>query len=100
MKHRWLTLSLLMSVAPLAIAAQPWQKDAAHGIVKKIDAVHGVVTLDAGPVASLNMPAMVMDYTLASKSMAAKLRGGENVDFTVVARGNDYIVDHIAPAAH
>ena len=87
--------------ASLALASQiSWQAGAAHAVVTKIDAAHGVVTLDAGPIASLGMPAMIMDYTLGQRAMASRLKVGQHVDFTAVMKGNDYVVDHIAPAAH
>ncbi|WP_323054904.1 copper-binding protein [Dechloromonas sp. A34] len=51
-----------------------------------VDAATGGVTISHGPVASLNWPAMKMDFVLANPSLVAGLKPGAAVEFEFVER--------------
>ncbi len=68
---------------------------AAHkisGTVKEVDPIGTTVTLDHGPVKTLNWPAMSMKFKLGDKVSMDKLKKGNKVDVDVVQRGKDYVV--------
>ena len=69
------------------------------GIVRAIDAGHGTVTLDAGPIASIGMAAMTMPYPVHRKALLARLRIGEKVRFTLGQHGDALQIDSIEPVA-
>lgn len=68
------------------------------GTVRKIDAVKGTVTLSHGPIASLNWPAMTMNFKLKDASLAKGIKVGDVVDFELVQSGRDYVVTRLRPS--
>jgi RND family efflux transporter MFP subunit len=59
----------------------------AIGVVNAIDAAAGAVTISHEPVASLQWPAMKMDFVLANPGLVAGLQPGAAVAFEFVERG-------------
>jgi Cu/Ag efflux protein CusF len=64
----------------------------ASGIVKKIDAAKGSVTVAHGPVPDLKWPAMTMAFTVKDKALMEKLVVNKKVDFEFVEAGKHYVV--------
>lgn len=64
----------------------------ATGVVKKVDAKAGTVTLAHDPVKSLKWPAMTMGFTVKDKSLLDKLAAGKKVEFEFVQQGKDYVI--------
>lgn len=64
----------------------------ASGVVKKVDAAKGRVTLAHGPVAELKWPAMTMGFAVEDKALLEKLVVGKKVAFEFVERGKSYVV--------
>jgi Cu(I)/Ag(I) efflux system protein CusF len=56
------------------------------GVVKKIDAKAGSVTLQHGPIAALNWPAMTMAFK-ADPALLTTVKVGQSVSFTVKTDG-------------
>ncbi|WP_309604362.1 copper-binding protein [Phenylobacterium sp.] len=52
------------------------------GIIRKLDAKGGAVTLQHGPIAALKWPAMTMTFKI-EPGLLTGLRVGQKVDFTV-----------------
>ncbi len=69
------------------------------GVVRAIDAGHGTVTLDAGPIAAIGMDAMTMAYPLHSKALLTRLHVGEKVHFTLAQHGDALQIDTIEAVA-
>ncbi len=67
----------------------------ASGVVKKVDAAKGNVTLAHGPVAELKWPAMTMGFTVKDKALLEKLAVGKKIDFEFVEQGKSYVVTAI-----
>ena len=59
----------------------------ADGTLNAIDLAAGSVTISHGPVASLNWPAMKMDFVLANPALVAGLKPGTAVAIEFVERG-------------
>lgn len=59
------------------------------GLITRIDAAGGMLTIDAGAIPGF-MEAMEMQYRLASPRLASGLKVGDRIDFDV--DGRDYTV--------
>jgi len=79
-----------MGVKPVADAKQ--ETHTATGTVKKADPKSGKVTLQHGPVASLNWPAMTMAFKVKDKALWPKLEDGKKVEVEFTKQGADYVV--------
>lgn len=64
----------------------------AAGVVKKVDPKAGTVTMDHGPVKSLNWPAMTMTFGLSDKALIDKLKPGAKVEFEFVQQGRKSVI--------
>lgn len=64
----------------------------ASGVVKKMDAAKGTVTISHGAVKDLKWPAMTMTFRVKDKSLLEQLKVDKKVDFTFVQQGNDYVI--------
>ena len=64
------------------------------------DAAAGTVTLSHGPVASLNWPAMTMDFAVANPALQAALKPGARVAVDFVERKpGEWVITAVRPAA-
>jgi Cu(I)/Ag(I) efflux system protein CusF len=69
------------------------------GVIKKLDAKSGSVTLQHGPIAALSWPAMTMSFK-ADPALLANLKVGQKVSFTVKTGGDMPEVVAIQPSAN
>jgi Cu(I)/Ag(I) efflux system periplasmic protein CusF len=67
----------------------------ASGTVTKLDEKRGTVTISHGPVPSLKWPPMTMRFAVKDKTVSAKLKPGQKIDFAFVKEGKDYVVTEI-----
>jgi len=65
------------SAAPATAA----QSVSGTGTVKGVDATADNITLNHEPITALKWPAMTMDFKLADKALAAKVKTGDKVKF-------------------
>jgi Cu(I)/Ag(I) efflux system protein CusF len=65
------------------------------GIVKKVNAKAGTVTLDHEPVKTLKWPAMTMGFKVEDKSMLDKLAEGKKVEVEFKQVGKDYVITSV-----
>ena len=75
--------------APAAAASAPAAKSAGHqaqGVIDSIDAKDASINLRHGPVASLNWPAMTMEFKLANAALLKDLKAGDKVSVEFVER--------------
>ena len=64
-----------------------------------VDAKDGTVSLSHGPVASLNWPAMTMEFKAANPSLLQALKPGAKVDVEFVERQpGEWVITSVAPA--
>ena len=76
-----------MSKMPTAPAAGPQ----GTGVVRKLDPKAGSVTLQHGPIAALNWPAMTMAFK-ADPALLTDLKVGQQVIFTLKTGGAPEVV--------
>jgi Cu(I)/Ag(I) efflux system membrane fusion protein len=78
---------------------QPVAKGGGHhaeGTVEEFDASAGTVTLSHGPVASLNWPAMTMEFKTANESLQTALKPGATVAVEFVERAQgEWVITHV-----
>ena len=64
----------------------------ATGVVKKVDAKAGTVTLDHEPVKSMNWPAMSMTFQVKDKALMEKFAAKRKVEVEFEQSGKDYVI--------
>lgn len=74
------TAILGLAIAGAAIAQSAGD---ATGKVAKIDVSAGKITIDHGPIKSLDMPAMTMVFKAGEDSMLKAVKPGDRIKFTV-----------------
>lgn len=62
------------------------------GIVKKVDAKTGVVTLAHDPVKSMNWPAMTMGFKVKDQMLLDKFAESKKVEVQFQQQGKDYVI--------
>ncbi|MBA4011836.1 MAG: hypothetical protein C0481_08225 [Phenylobacterium sp.] len=63
------------------------------GVIKKVDAKTGSVTIAHDPIKALNWPAMTMPFKVADKALLAKVKVGAKVRFDL----NGQVITAIRP---
>jgi Cu/Ag efflux protein CusF len=67
------------------------------GTINSVDAKVGKINLSHEPIASLDWPAMTMDFDVQDKAMLSKLKVGQKVTFTLIEiRKGKYVISEIA----
>jgi Cu/Ag efflux protein CusF len=101
-------LAALLGIGGVALATESHDHGAAHpattetiaatGTVKSVDAAAGKLVIDHDPIPALKWPRMVMDFRLADKAMAGRVKAGDKVRFTLTpGEKGSYIVIAIEP---
>jgi len=65
------------------------------GVVKRIDAARGVVSLKHDPVKSLNWPGMTMDFNVRDAKLLAGVKTDQKVRFEFVEEKGRYVITGI-----
>ena len=84
-------IALCLAVFAVAAGAQ----NAASGVVKKVDAASGKVTIAHGPVPSLKWPAMTMGFVVKDKKLLDRMPMEKKIDFEFVQQGKDYVITRV-----
>lgn len=99
---KWILLSALAMATPLY--AQPVTPSAAQaammseGVVRKIDAANGKITLRHGPIANLDMPAMTMVFRVQPVELLNTVKVGDTIRFHAERLDGVFSVTAIQPA--
>lgn len=67
----------------------------ATGTVKSVDADKGTVTIDHGPVSTMNWPAMSMAFKAKDKKAVQSLKPGQEIEFDFMQQGKDYVITRV-----
>jgi Cu(I)/Ag(I) efflux system protein CusF len=75
--------AVALSLSVLASSAAPAQDEMVKGVVKKIDAGAGKITLTSGPIKSLDMDEdnMTMVFHVQDPAMLKQVKVGDKVQF-------------------
>jgi len=83
-----------MKDMPMGASAQG-QTHHATGTIKNVDAAKDTVTVDHGPVKSLEWPAMTMTFAVKDKTLFDKLTVGKKAEFEFSQDGKGYVVTSV-----
>ncbi len=78
-----------------AASASADQAYSGVGIVRRVDAAQGKVTLQHEPIESLGWPAMTMAFHVKDGHLLAGLEPGRKVHFAFVQQGSQYVITSI-----
>lgn len=67
------------------------------GVVKAVDTRKGTVTIQHGPIAGLNWPAMTMAFKASPASLLQRVTVGEPVRFKLMKMSGDVVLTAIQP---
>jgi Cu(I)/Ag(I) efflux system periplasmic protein CusF len=73
----------------------PRKSHQAAGKVKSVDTAKGTVTIDHGPVASMNWPAMTMTFKAKDKKMLEGVKAGQNIEIDFQQQGKDHVITKV-----
>lgn len=65
--------------------------------VQAIDLDKGIVKLAHGPIASLNWPAMTMNFQVKERVLMQGVKVHDTVTFTFIQANGDYVITAIRP---
>ena len=89
-----LIVALALAAASGAAVAQSTHP--ATGVVKKVDAAKGTVTLAHDPIQSLKWPAMTMDFRVRDTASLAALKPGQKIEFELIEeKKGSYVISRI-----
>ena len=91
--------TISLAAALPAIAAEPEQTHAAHGVVKSVDAGAGTAKIAHDPIKSLKWPKMTMDFKAKDPALLNGLEPGMEVDFEIIKAEGGYRIMKIEPTA-
>ena len=73
----------------------PGKSHQAAGKVKSVDAAKGTVTIDHGPVASMNWPAMTMSFKAKDKKMLEGIKPGQKIEIDFEQQGKEQVITKV-----
>ena len=89
-------LILTLALAAASVTAMAQSAHPATGVVKKVDAAKGTVTLAHDPIKSLNWPAMTMDFRVRDTANLAALKPGQKIEFELIEeKKGSYVISRI-----
>ena len=88
---------------PAAAPGTPAASGQVHkgqGTVRAVDLQAGTINVEHGPIATLNWPAMTMDFQVKDKALLKGVKPGQSAEIDIVQQGpGQFVVTRIAPAA-
>jgi Cu(I)/Ag(I) efflux system periplasmic protein CusF len=81
--------------APVAAGSPAASPAFAEGVVRRVNAATGTVTIAHGPLTHLDMPPMTMGFRLAGAASLAGLSTGDQVRFVAGKEGRTLVVTQI-----
>lgn len=100
---KWIPLLAALAIAT-PLYAKPVTPPAVQssvmteGVVRKIDAANGKITLKHGPIVNLDMPGMTMVFRVQMPELLNTVKVGDTVKFHVESVNGTLTVTEIHPA--
>lgn len=70
-----------------------------RGTLHAVHTQSGVLEIEHGPIASLNWPAMTMEFKTKESALLQGLRPGQAVEFEFSEQAGEYVIERLTPAA-
>lgn len=83
-----------MPARPSSSSAAPVAGALATGEVLEVDAKEQRVLVKHGPIASIGMDAMTMEFLVPDRKLLLRLKPGDRIRFAVVWRKGEYEITH------
>jgi len=87
----------LAAGAPLHADTHAPSSAMSDGVLRRIDAANGKITLKHGPLANLAMPAMTLVFQVQPRALQDAVKTGDTVKFQVEKISGAYTVTAIQP---
>ncbi len=65
------------------------------GMVVSVDKAAGKVKLQHEAIPAIGWGAMTMDFKVTDKAVLEKVKKGEQIEFTLIKRGQEYLISNI-----
>lgn len=65
------------------------------GVIRKVNIGDAKLTIEHGPIASLDWPPMTMDFAVNDKALLEKAKPGQQVEFEFAESGGGYLVSRV-----
>ena len=88
-------VSLLVGLVAMQFTIAATVSHGGVATVKAIDLDKGIVKLAHSPIASLNWPAMTMNFKTKERTLLQGIKVGDVVTFTFIQLNGDYVITHI-----
>jgi len=90
------TLSMMAVVLNVTVALPAWSQSLTDGLVTKVDASAGKITIKHGPMKKFDMEEeMTMVYRAQDPSMLQAVKGGDKVKFDAENINGQFVVTKI-----
>jgi len=90
------TLSMMAVVLNVTVALPAWSQSLTDGLVTKVDASAGKITIKHGPMKKFDMKEeMTMVYRAQDPSMLQAVKGGDKVKFDAENINGQFVVTKI-----
>lgn len=76
-------------------AAAPNEAEVVEGEIKRVNKSAGALTIQHGPIRSMDMPGMTMEFKVRDKGMLENVKRGDKVRFTLGA-GDDMVIESLS----
>ncbi len=83
------------ATAVLLAASYAQAGDMTNGVIKRVDAANGKLTIKHEEIVNLDMPGMTMVFDLKDKTAAGRFVPGDAVKFAVELDGNTMVITQI-----
>lgn len=94
-RHSGYMLAGAVAIASVYSVAAFAQEGTSSGEVRRVDAAAGKITIKAGAIAELQLPAMILVYRI-SPDLLKGIKPGDKVTFTAKREGGNYVVTKIS----
>lgn len=94
-RNKILPASLLASLFFSTVVFADGDHPMTDGVIRKINAATGKITIKHGPIDNLDMPPMSMVFGVQDPTMLQGLNKGDNVKFYVVDKDGKMIIEEI-----
>lgn len=65
------------------------------GVVVSVDKAAAKITLKHEAITAIGWGAMTMDFKVTDKSVLGKVKKGDQIEFTLIKRGQEYLISNI-----
>lgn len=102
MKIKTTVLAILAVFAFISAPAMAASEHEVTGVVQGVNKSSRTVKIKHGPIKSMNMAGMTMDFKVADPSMLSEVKTGQKIDFVITQnrRGQFVIQDLTVSDAH